>query len=154
MQEDYGLKVTEVDILLGGKAHDLMDKDAQNDWIQQVEAGNINMSLLGPPCGSWSRANWANNKGPKPCRNRRHPWGIPHLKRHQQRRAAAGNEFVHFSIRVIRAAAAAKLKGFFARSFLEHPEDLGRCHSGEPASIWQVEDVRTAHGNPDFTTVA
>ena len=52
MKEGFGLKLTEVDILLEGKAHDLMDKDAQNDWIQQVEAGNIHISLLSPPCGS------------------------------------------------------------------------------------------------------
>ena len=37
---------------------------------------------------------------------------------------------------------------------LEHPEDLGRVHSGEPASIWQLEDVRSAFGNAVFASVA
>ena len=36
---------------------------------------------------------------------------------------------------------------------LEHPEALGRVHPGEPASIWQLEDVRSAFGNAVFASV-
>lgn len=154
--EDSGiaLEFTEIDILAGGAAHDLFDKKKQDDFLQAVEGGEYHMCILSPSCGSWSRANWANKAGPQPCRNRNNPWGLPGQDAAQQRRADNGNEFVHFSIRVIRAAAAARARGFYSRSLLEHPEDLGRVPSGEPASIWQLEDIRTAHGNSRFSSVA
>ena len=149
-----GLEFTEIDILVGGAAHDLFDKKKQDDFLRAVESGEYHMCILSPPCGSWSRANWANKAGPQPCRNRKNPWGLPGQDAPQQRRADNDNEFVHFSIRVIRAAAAARARGFYSRSLLEHPEDLGRVPSGEPASIWQLEDIRTAHGNSRFSSVA
>ena len=66
----------------------------------------------------------------------------------------AGNEFVHFTIRGIEAAQSAKAQGFDVASLLEHPEDLGRTTRGEPASIWQLSDIRTVFGKARFTTVA
>ena len=122
IEDGFSLDFAEIDILLSGEDHDLMNKASQDAWIQKVEGGEIHVSLPSPPCGSWSRANWANTNGPAPCRNRRHPWGIPHQRRAQQRRAETGNEFVHISIRAIKASATAKSRGFFARSLLENPE--------------------------------
>ena len=72
-----GLEFTEIDILVGGAAHDLFDKQKQDDFLRSVEAGEYHMCILSPPCGSWSRANWANKSGPQPCRNRSNPWGLP-----------------------------------------------------------------------------
>ena len=37
---------------------------------------------------------------------------------------------------------------------LEHPEDLGRCSRGEPASIWQLPEFRAAFGDTPFVSVA
>ena len=79
--------VFKVDILVGGSEHDLLDQESQADWLARLEAGEFDAVMLSPPCGSWSRANWANGDGPKPCRNRKFPWGIPHLRRGAQRRA-------------------------------------------------------------------
>ena len=92
--------------------------------------------------------------GPQPCRNRENPWGLPGQLAHQARRAKDGNEFIHFSIRVVKAACAARARGFFVRSLLEHPEDLGRVPTGVPASIWQLDDIRQAHGSSRFWAVA
>ena len=137
-----------------------MDKAKQDEFLAQVEAGEYHFVILSPPCGTWSRANWANKSGPQPCRDREHPWGYPseHFKpecrARQLSRAEDGNEFVHFSIRAIRASKIARSKGFFSRSLLEHPEDLGRVHSGVPASIWQLDDIRSAHGTSLFWSVA
>ena len=149
----YGLEFTEIDILVGGKDHDLFDKSKQDAFLQQVEAGEYHINILSPPCCTWSRANWANDTGPKPCRARAHPWGYPadHYEfKHrakQLRRAEDGNEFIHFSIRVIRASATARANGHFSRSLLEHPEDLGMMfNQGEPASVWQLPEVRQAFG--------
>ena len=154
-KQGLGLQIFEVDVLVGGSEHDLLDGPTQDKWIARLEDGEFDCILLSPPCGTWSRANWANDSGPKPCRNRRFPWGIPHQRRGQQRRATSGNEFIHFSIRAIKAAQTAKRKGFMVRCVLEHPEDLGRTHRGEPASIWQPEvGLREAFGDNLAVTVA
>jgi hypothetical protein len=80
---------------------------------------------------------------------------LPHQLAHQRRRADAGNDFVHFSIAGIEAAQRAKRNGHNVACLLEHPEDLGRCHRGEPASIWQPEvGVRKAFGNSRAVSVA
>ena len=149
-----GLIVHEVDILVGGSEHDLMDPSSQDDWMSRVEAGEFDVCIYSPPCGSWSRANWANDDGPQPCRNRAHPWGIPHQRAKQKERADNGNRFVHFAIRGIEAAARSKLAGRDVFSLLEHPEDLGRTHRGQPASIWQLPELRKAFGNSQCWTVA
>ena len=103
-----GLTVYEVDVLVGGSEHDLLDKNSQDLLISRLEEGEFDFIILSPPCGIWSRANWANNDGPKPCRNRQHPWRIPWLKASAQRRAETGNEFIHFSIRAIVSAQEAR----------------------------------------------
>ena len=149
-----GVVEIEVDVLVGGSEHDLLDKESQDNWIARLEDGDFDCILLSPPCGSWSRANWANDDGPKPCRNRQWPWGIPHQRRGQQQRAESGNEFIHFSIRAIMTAQTARRKGFKVKCILEHPEDLGMTNRGEPAAIWQLPDLRTTFGNSKFWTVA
>ena len=158
-EDGMGLEVHDVDIHVGGTAHDLLDVSVQEEYIAQILAGEYDVVILSPPCGSWSRANWANDDGPPPCRDRFSPWGFAHNSAGQRRRAEAGNEFVHFSIRAIQTAALAKKRGCLVRCLLEHPEDLGRVgpqalHQGVPASIWQLDDLRSAFGDAKATTVA
>ena len=149
-----GLSMHEIDILVGGSEHDLMDKESQEAWLDRVRGGEFDIIIFSPPCGTWSRANWANDAGPQPCRNRKHPWGLPGQLASQRKRAEAGNEFVHFTIRGIEAAQASKGQGRDVACLLEHPEDLGMTHRGEPASIWQLAEIRKVFGNSKFTTVA
>ena len=87
-KEGYGLELEEVDILVGGSEHDLLSKEAQDNYIAEVEEGFFDVQILSPPCGTWSRANWADDKPPQPCRDRAHPWGLPNQLQHQQRRAS------------------------------------------------------------------
>ena len=150
----FGLQFWDNYILVGGSAHDLMSKDAQQEWLSKIEEGQFHFCICSPPCGTWSRSNWANNSGPQPCRDRKHPWGIPGQRRSQQKRADMGNEFIHFAIRMIKAAGDARHRGFMCRSLLEHPEDLGRTHRGTPASIFQLSVVREAHEGHNFISVA
>lgn len=152
-KEGYGLMFNEVDILVGGSEHDLVDLDRQEAWLERVEAGEFDCIVNSPPCGPWSRANWANLSGPTPCRSRRHPWGFANNLGSQRRRAENGNTSVHFTIRAIGAAQASKAKGELVLSLLEHPEDLGACyrtpHKGIgkcPASIWQLPELRRIYG--------
>ena len=85
-----GLVVEEVDIMVGGNCHNLLDRAAQDEWIARIESGEFDFVLFSPPCGTWSRANWANSLGPAPCRDRAHPWGIPRQLFAQRRRASQG----------------------------------------------------------------
>ena len=79
-----------------------MDPTSQDAWMTRVESVEFDCCVYSPPCGTWSRANWANDDGPQPCRNRPHPWGIPHQRKNQKERADNGNRFVHFAIRASR----------------------------------------------------
>ena len=153
-EEGFGLILHEVDTLVGGEAHDLLKSESQDAWIKRVEDGEFDVLIHSPPCGSWSRANWANNLKPQPCRDRQNPWGFPTQAPGQRRRAEKGNVFVHFTIRAIIAGQTALARGHRVASLLEHPEDLGMTSRGEPASIWQLQDLRKAFGNAKFLTVA
>ena len=155
----FGLDCDEIDILIKGKEHDLFDKDAQEQIMSRIAAGDYDIIILSPPCATWSRARWSNGDGPGPFRNKRYPWGIPHLEYEwQKRHARNGNEFVHFAIRTIVTCQACKRRGLRVMTILEHPEDLGYVrrglHKGVPASIWQLPELRKAFGEFPFMTVA
>ena len=83
----FGLSFYEVDILIAGQEHDLISQESQDDWLRRVESGEFFMIILSPPCGTWSRANYAGGKGPKPCRSKRYPWGFPYAKEAMRARA-------------------------------------------------------------------
>ena len=119
-----------------------MSREIQAGYISDIESGVFDLIILSPPCGSWSRANWANSLPPQPCRDRGHPWWFPNQLAGQQRRAKMGNEFIHFLIRALAATETAAQHGHRVDSLLEHPEDLGRTHRGTPASIWQLPEFR------------
>ena len=126
----FGLQVFEVGVLIGGSEHDLLDKAIQDEWIGRLEDGEFDCVLLSPPCGTWSRANWANKLGPKPCRNRRWPWGIPHQKRSQQARAENGNEFINFPFGPSRRPRSAAVKVTWSGAFLNIPKTWARRTMG------------------------
>ena len=149
-----GLRFEEVDIMVGGSEHDLLDRPSQDRYTTRMEAGEFDLGVFSPPCGTWSRANWANDDGPAPCRNRAHPWGLPGQLAHQQRRAGTGNEFIHFTLRGVAAMISAETRlRAVCRALIEHPEDLGRVDAGTPASIWQLPETRSLFRVGSFTTV-
>ena len=78
-RDGFGLEVEEIDILIGGSEHDLLDSDAQEAIMARITAGDYDIIILSPPCATWSRARWSDGPGPAPVWNREHPWGIPHL---------------------------------------------------------------------------
>ena len=75
-KEGIGLVVFEIDVVIGGSQHDQLDRESQDQWLARLEDGDFDVIMLSPPCGSWSRSNWATDDGPKPCRDRKNPWGI------------------------------------------------------------------------------
>lgn len=154
VEEGIGLIVDEIDILIGGKEHDLLDRSSQDALMARIESGDYDVIILSPPCGTWSRANYSGLPGPKPVRGRSHPWGFPNIRPTDRRRADKGNEFIHFSIRSISATQNCKRRGRRVMTVLEHPEDLGRARLGVPASIRQLKELRSAFSEFPFVTVA
>ena len=51
-ESGFGLLFEEIDILVGGSAHDLLDREPQNSYIDDLESGCYDMQILSPPCGS------------------------------------------------------------------------------------------------------
>ena len=148
-----GLIMFEIDILVGGSGHDLLDSSSQRAWLARIGEGEFDICIFSPPCGSWSRANFAGGK-PYPCRDRWSPWGFKANKKGQKKRAETGSIFVRFTIEGIATAADATRRGKLVRSLAEHPEDLGATHRGVPASIWQLDNLRSVYGQLPFCTVA
>ena len=161
--DGFGLEFFEVDILVGGSAHDLLSKEAQEAYIARIVEGEFDVVILSPPCGTWSRANWANTDGPAPCRDRFEPWashGTAEDIDDERRRAMSS--CTSASGRSGRPQNA-KRRGFRVTSLMEHPEDLGRIrngcatcvkHGSVPASTWQLPEVRGAYGEFESVSVA
>ena len=121
--------------------------------------------LMSPPCGTWSRAPWANQVGPRPLRSANHPWGFPWLEGARQQKVADSNCFIRFCLQVLEVIHFNKL---MVKFWWEHPEDLGmvvtyrrkartmwfrKLHAQvRPASIWQLEALREFNTIPSAFT--
>ena len=46
----FGLEVVEIDILVGGSEHDMLDSDAQEQIMSKIAAGDFDIIMLSPPC--------------------------------------------------------------------------------------------------------
>jgi site-specific DNA-cytosine methylase len=66
-----GWEVVEVDILQGGKDHDLTRQVVQEKLLQKIASGYFDLILTSPPCDTFSRVKYANSWGPRPTRSMR-----------------------------------------------------------------------------------
>ena len=131
------LKTECVDVKRSAK-HDLSLPKVRQSYLDRIAAKEFDAVLLSPPCSSFSRATWANFRGPRPVRSHECPRGLQTLTPAERDRAITGNIFADFSYEV------AALVADGAATFLamEQPEDLGALASGpheglRPVSIWQ-----------------
>ena len=126
-----------VDICRSAKM-DLAKSTLRQSYLDKIQAKSFDAILLSPPCSSFSRAPFANHRGPRPVRCYQHPRGKDTLTARERDRAILGNVFADFAWEVATLVA----KG--AANFLafEQPEDLGAIRKGpfagqRPASMWQ-----------------
>ena len=131
------LKTECVDVKRSAK-HDLSLAKVRQSYLDRIAAKEFDAVILSPPCASFSRAPWANFRGPRPVRSYDSPRGLQTLTPAERDRAILGNIFADFSYEV------ATLVANGAATFLamEQPEDLGALASGpheglRPASMWQ-----------------
>ena len=132
--------MVEFDILRGSE-YDLSKQDVWDSIFAQVGAGNFDVIILSPPCGTFSRArfHFAGMNGPRPLRTRAHLRGFPWLRNSDLQTTTLANFFVDKCI------ALADLQASGGKFFLfEHPEQLGLVPSGEvPGSVWDFPAMRS-----------
>ena len=131
------LKTECVDVKRSAK-HDLSLAKVRQSYLNRIAAKEFDAVLLSPPCASFSRAPWANFRGPRPVRSYDCPRGLQTLTPAERDRAILGNIFADFSYEVATLVA----DGAAAFLAMEQPEDLGALASGpheglRPASMWQ-----------------
>ena len=63
------VSITELDILRGGSAHDLLAPELQQEILNNIESGKFEIVLATPPCSTYSRATFTRDSGPKPTRD-------------------------------------------------------------------------------------
>ena len=131
------LKTECVDVKRSAK-HDLSLAKVRQSYPNRIAAKEFDAVLLSPPCATFSRAPWANFRGPRPVRSYDCPRGLQTLTPAERDRAILGNIFADFSYEVATLVADGAA-AFFA---VEQPEDLGALASGpheglRPASMWQ-----------------
>ena len=95
---ELDLRVKCVDIKRSAK-HDLSLLKVRNSYLDRIRAKEFAAVLLSPPCSSFSRATWANFRGPRPVRSYEHPRGLETLTPAERDRAILGNIFADFPSR-------------------------------------------------------
>ena len=101
-RREVGLAMKEVDLLLHGEEDNMLDDGAWNQVMETVDRGDWDIQIVTPPCNDFSRARYANKRGPKPTRSRQYPRGFPWLKGKEKSKTMAANTLVDRSLESIR----------------------------------------------------
>ena len=150
--KDTGIRVVvdEIDILRGGRQHDLLRRAYREKIMAKVRQGYYQLAAASPPCGTFSRSRSANNRGPKPIRSKAFPLGFPWLQGSSLMQARCANTLVDFTAEVL----AAQMETSPGLTILEHPEDLGKTGKDVPGSIWQLAKIRALESQGEVDTGA
>ncbi|CAE7381755.1 unnamed protein product [Symbiodinium natans] len=124
---------------------DLATSKVRNFYLQQLRDGLYDAVLLSPPCSSFSRAVWANFRGPRPVRSSLFPRGYKKLTAVERDKAILGTLFADFAGEVALLVA----QGVATFLAFEQREDLGALKKGphrgqRPASMWQWPQLHHA----------
>ena len=133
----YKIRMTCVDIQRRPSV-DLAKSKERQKLLARIQAKECNAILLSPPCSTFSRAPWANFKGPRPVQSAVKPRGLDKLTAAERDRCILGSIFADFTWEVVELAIDTNMSFLL----LEQPEDLGRLATGpykgqRPASMWQ-----------------
>ena len=145
--------MNEVDILQGGKRHDLTRPEVQDRYLEEVEERVYDALFTSPPCDTFSRVKFSNNFGPRPTRTAKYLRGLPRLTRLEVRRNELANSLVDFNYKIMFR----HVSHDDTILVLEFPEDLGTITAGtwkgtRPASIFQWPDFLPLLEQPHVKT--
>ena len=153
----YKIRMTCVDIQRRPSV-DLARRKERRKLLARIQAKEFDAILLSPPCSTFSRAPWANFKGPRPVRSAAKPRGLDQLTAAERGRCILGNIFADLTWEVVELAIAVNVS-FLLFLLLEQPEDLGRLATGpykgqRPASMWQWPAMSKVAKLPKVATLA
>ena len=97
------LHITCVDIQRKPSIDLAKSKESQR-LVTRIRAQEFHAILLSPPCSNFSRAPWANFKGPRPVRSAAKPRGLDKLTAAERDRCILGNIFTDFTWEVVELA--------------------------------------------------
>ena len=131
------VEVHEVDIQRSKKM-DLTSPKVQKKILQSIDLGIYDAVILTPPCSTFSRAVWANERGPYPLRSFFCPRGFAWNAKARKEKAEVGNILGDFSFEALRR----QLRHPRLFAVMEQPENLGRVKRPRvaghwPGSMWQ-----------------
>ena len=118
-KERVAISVEAYDVLRD-PAHDLLVDPLRTKILDRLKQGEFDAVIMSPPCGTWSRAPWANANGPRPLRSSQHPWGYPWLEGDKLKKINDSNQMVELRLQAITICLQQAIP-----FVLEHPEDLG-----------------------------
>ncbi len=117
---------------------DLTNPKVQKRFLQAIDSGAYDAVILTPPCSTFSRAVWANERGPFPLRSFFCPRGFAWNVKARREKATVGNVLGDFSYEAMKR----QLRHPKRFSVMEQPENLGRVKKMRipghwPGSMWQ-----------------
>jgi len=131
------LVVSEMDVANARRRHNFLQPAVRRKILKLIEDGGADAIVASPPCATFSRARWANRRGPKPLRSSKFLRGFLRMREGDRKKTEEANLLVDFTLTALRAMLQ---KGGFI--LLEHPEDLGRSpEGGVPGSIWRWDQT-------------
>ena len=136
--DGHSFYVASVDLVLHARLGDLLDRKAQNHWLDMAAQGAVYAVLAGPPCESWSVARFRfhlTGEGPKPIRSGHslhdEIWGLRTMRIRDVCQADVANQLLLFMALLIIIQWTCN-----GLAILEHPE-LPEVKQGcQPPSIW------------------
>ena len=147
------LRITCVDIQRKPSI-DLAKSKKRQRLLTRIRAQEFHAILLSPPCSTFSRAPWANFKGPRPVRSAAKP-RAGKANCAERDRCILDNIFADFAWKVVELAIEVNVSFLL----LEQPEDLGMLarspYKGQrPASMWRWPAMDRVAKLPKVTTLA
>ena len=149
------VEIHEVDIQRSRRM-DLTSPKVQKRHLQAIDSGVYDAVILTPPCSTFSRAVWANDRGPYPLRSFFCPRGFAWNSKSRKEKAEVGNILGDFSYEALRR----QLRHPRKFAAMEQPENLGRVKKRRipghwPASMWQFpQHQELLQEFPELRTVA
>ena len=149
----FKLRITCVDIQRKPSV-DLAKTKERQKLLARIRAQEFD-AILSPPCSTFSRAPWANFKGPRPVQSAAKPRGLDKLTAAERDRCMLGNIFADFTWEVVELAI--EFRGLFC---YWNNQKTWAClargpYKGQrPASMWQWPAMDRVAKLPRVATLA
>ncbi len=100
-------------------------------WVSQL--------VVVPETSTLARSRHRKIEGPQPQRNSIWPWGLPWLSPRDRESVDSANDDLRRNMALMNWCVQYSPSSHL---LFIHPEDLGRADRGEPASVWQLPELR------------